>query len=204
MDRIELGEVEHRDGFRALPFNWHKELQLRSYPRFQDILRGIRDWMAERLDSLQRRWFGSEMFRVVAGKFDQPVVAVLEESIDSGSLKQIEAVAAILREAPKDLAWDNIPFVGRLLKGAARHGDEFAEKIGSALLARMTSGTRSGTPGQPFPEDVELRDKSARIAQTLAPGSLEERFYRSIQQAAEANIQWDRDRDEKLTDGRDW
>ncbi|MCI0634916.1 MAG: helix-turn-helix domain-containing protein [Actinobacteria bacterium] len=203
MERVELSEAEHADRFKALPFRWQKELQLRSSPHFQSMLRGIRDWIAAKLDSWQRRWFGAELFRAVAGKFDDRVIVVLEEAVESGSSEQIEAVAAILREAPRGLVWD-VGFVTRLLNGAARQGHEYVKRLGGSLHSAATSGTRSGTPGEPFPEDVELRDRAAEVAKTLPAGSLEERFYTSLRQSAEASIRWDADRDEKLADGRDW
>ena len=72
-----------------------------------------------------------------------------------------------------------------------------------ALRAATISGARSGTPGEPFPEDIEQRDKSLKIAETLPTGSLEERFYRDMAKSAEESIA--RELAEDLPDdGREW
>jgi hypothetical protein len=60
-----------------------------------------------------------------------------------------------------------------------------------------------GTPGQPFAEDVEQRDRAREIAQNLPGGSVAQRLYLSLQASAEHSIKWHADRDE-LMDGRDW
>ena len=47
-------------------------------------------------------------------------------------------------------------------------------------------------------------EQSQAIAETLPPGSLQERFYRSLQRAAEDSINWSRESDGQLRDGRSW
>jgi hypothetical protein len=94
--------------------------------------------------------------------------------------------------------------VRHVLAAAAAHGEECLQTIGGALHTAVTSGVRSGTPGQPFSEDIEQRNKSAEVAQALPRGSVEERFYRSLQSSAEQSIRWSEARDETLLDGRDW
>jgi hypothetical protein len=205
IDRVERSERDATDAeFRALPYQWHSPLQVRSHPQFVGFLRQIHDWIASNLDSWRHRTMGAELFRAVAGEFDETVIAILDEAIRIGSREQVEAVGAVLREAPRTLVWDCVAFVRRVLTAAAAHGDDCLQSVGGALHASVISGTRSGTPGQPFSEDIEQRDKSALIAQTLPRGSVEERFYRSLQNSAEQSIRWSEERDERLLDGRDW
>jgi hypothetical protein len=203
-DRVEYAETINPDGYRALPYMWHADLHFRSHPKFEQMLRDVRDWIAANLDSWQRRWIGAQMFSAVAGKFDVPVIGVLDEALASGLRDQIDTVAAILREAPRDLVWENVPFVRRALHAAAEHGDDCVRTVGSGLHSAVTSGGRSGTPGQPFPEDVEQRDRASEIAETLPGGSIEDRFYRSLIESAEASMRWSLDNDAKLVDGREW
>jgi hypothetical protein len=68
----------------------------------------------------------------------------------------------------------------------------------------VTSGTYSGTPGQPFARDVAQQDQARKLADGLTPGSPEQRFYRSLERSAEESIRWHADRDEKLFDRREW
>ncbi len=205
MDRVELAEQsESVNEFRALPYDWHNKLLCRSHTRFVHLLREVLAWIAARLDSWQRRMMGAEIFRAVAEEFDDAVIDVLDEAIGTTAREQIEAVGAILHEAPRTVVWENVPFVRRVLAAAAKHGEDCLQHVGSGLHAAVTSGVRSGTPGQPFGEDLEQRGRSAEIARTLPRGSIEERFYRSLQASAEQSIQWSMTRDETLVDGRDW
>jgi len=205
IDRVELAEQdESGNEFRALPYEWHNQLQVRLHTRIVQLLRDILNWIATRLDSWQRRTMGAEIFRAIAQEFDESVIEVLDEAINTGSRDQIEVVGAILHKAPRTVVWKNVPFVRRVLSAAAQHGEDCLQRVGSGLHAAVVSGIRSGTPGEPFSEDVEQRDTAAEIARALPRGSLEERFYRSLQASAEHSIRWSMAEDEKLTDGRTW
>ena len=100
--------------------------------------------------------------------------------------------------------WDRVDFVKRAIRTAARYGEESAGIISGSLFAAATSGRRSGRPGQPFPEDIQQRDRSAELASTLPPGSVEATFYRSLEKSAIEGIQWFAERGEQLIDGRSW
>jgi transcriptional regulator with XRE-family HTH domain len=205
IDRVELREQDRsvRD-FRALPYQWHHPLHFRSSVRFPQILRQISDWIAAKLDSWPRRTMGAKLFRAVAQSFDRQVIEVLEEAIQTGARGQIEATGAILGEAPRTLVWENIDLVRRALNAAQAHGEDCVQHVAGALHSAVVSGFRTGTLGEPFSEDVEQRDRSVNIANSLPRGSLEERFYRSLAQSAEQSIRWSMTEDEKLIDGRDW
>ena len=73
----------------------------------------------------------------------------------------------------------------------------------SALWAATTSGVRSGTPGEPFPETIEQRDKSRDIAKDLPAGSIERRFYTDMAKSADRDILREIE-DDLATDGRAW
>lgn len=203
-DRVERAEVDQVEGYQALPYIWHAELDIRSHPKFETLLRDLRDWIGSNPASWRRRWMGAEMFRAIAGTFDPPVILVLDEALESGVADQIETVGAILRKAPDDLVWENVPFVRRALNAAERHGVKCLRAVGGGLHSSVTSGTRAGTPGQPFPEDLNQRDRALNIANTLPPGSIEDRFYRSLVESAETQMRWSLDIDATLVDGRDW
>jgi hypothetical protein len=75
--------------------------------------------------------------------------------------------------------------------------------MAGALRGATTSGIRSGTPGEPFPETIEQRDKSRDIAKDLPAGSIEKRFYADIAKSADRDILRDIE-DDLPTDGRAW
>jgi hypothetical protein len=100
--------------------------------------------------------------------------------------------------------WTGVDFVTRALSAGEKHGKDALRRIGAALHAAVTSGARSGTPGQPFSEDVEQLENAQRIAASLPAESVERRFYESLVKSAEQSIRWSTEEDEKLLDGRDW
>jgi hypothetical protein len=203
--RVECWEQsDSASDYRALPFHWDHQLHARPHHDFLTILRDILRWIALNPESWQRHQAGGGVFAAVAGGFDADVMSVLDEAITSGDPDQIAAVGLVLRAAPQSLVYDNVDFVRRALAAATQLSVENAQRLGGAMHAAVTTGVRSGTPGEPFSQDIHQRDRSCAIADGLPRGSIEERFYRSLQRSAEHNIQWSADRDEQLVDGRDW
>ena len=116
----------------------------------------------------------------------------------------MRAVGSILHEAPRTFVWENVDFVRRALEIASKEGDELVQSIGGGLHSAVATGTRSGTHGQPFEEDVEQRDRSTEVARTLPAGSIERRFYESLISSAEHSIRWNAESDAELVERRDW
>ena len=66
------------------------------------------------------------------------------------------------------------------------------------LASSALTGTRSGTPGQPMPQDVAIRNQATEAASQFDTGSPTYRFYTSLAKSAEASIKSDLLRDEEL------
>ncbi len=60
------------------------------------------------------------------------------------------------------------------------------------------SGERMETPGEPFPQDIALRDQSREAAARYLTGSPVHRFYESLRKNTELSIKEQLARDEKL------
>lgn len=203
--RIEYEEAKPRGKeFRALPFDWEHQLHFQKQASFQQLLREIRDWIAENPDSWVRAMEGSKLFQGVAGEYNDPVIEVLEEAVYSGLPNQLEAVAWILREAPKDLVWNNVRFIENILEAAKKLGEERLRSVGSNLISAVESDVRSGKLGEPFQADIQQREKALKMAESLTPGSLVEKFYRTLAESAERNISWHSESSEKMQDSREW
>jgi len=183
---------------------WHKQLDFGDSEGFVELMRSVLDWMAQGVGFWCRQREGADIFAVVAGSFDEQVMATLIEAIETGSKDQIQAVGSALCKAHRTLVWDNVPFVTRALRTAAEYGEDCVQAIGGGFHGSVIAGGRWGTPGQPFREDVEQRDKSAEIAAKLARGSIEQRFYQSLIASAESRIRWEEKNDRVFADGRDW
>lgn len=184
-----------------LPFRWHVTPPFRDHDDFPHLLRQIRDWIAADPESTRRRYLGVHIFELVAGPYDGRVTDVIDEYLDGSDPVKIKVAAAMLSKAPRTLVWD-VRFVRRCLRAADRHGDASLRRMRGALYNASNSGMRSGTPGQPYPEDVEEHAKATELADGCATGSVEEQFYRDLAASALDRIQ--DVTDELPPDGRDW
>lgn len=184
-----------------LPFRWHVTPPFRDHDDFPNLLRQIRDWITADPESARRRYLGAHLFELVAGPYDDRVIDVIDEYFDDSDPVKIRVAAAMLSKAPRTLVWD-VGFVRRCLRVADRHGESSLKSVRGALYAASVSGTRWGTPGQPYPEDVEQHTKATELAGECANGSVEEQFYRDLADSALHRIQ--NETDELPPDGRDW
>jgi transcriptional regulator with XRE-family HTH domain len=190
--------------YDAFPFHWDTPLRLQDSKDFERLLRRVVMWIAEAPQSLTRTQTGAEIFNAVAGPFEEQVSKALSDAANSGAGEQMLAVAAILGLAPRDFIWNNTEFVIACLRAADGLGNDYLAAILGGVHSALIRGTRIGTPGQPFPEDVEQRDKANEIASTLPRGSVEHQFYQSLASAAERQISREIGRDEELDDSRAW
>lgn len=203
-DRVQLADsLDSVRGYDALPYSWDNHLQIRDTPAFLPSLNGILAWIAEGLDSWRRRKMGANLFAAVANGYDTQVVELLANALAFGTGKMILAVAAVLHEAPRTFIWDRPDFVRTALQAADRLGEEVLRDMIGGLWGATISGIRSGTPGEPFPETIEQRDKSRDIAKDLPAGSIEKRFYTDMAKSADRDILRDID-DDLPADGRAW
>ena len=203
-DRVERAEsLESVREYDALPYDWNSLLRIRDTPVFLSTLNGILTWIAANLDSWLRRQLGADLFAAVANGFDSQVVDLLADVLASGTENMTLAVAAVLHESPRTLIWDRPDFVRAALHAADQLGEDVQRAMAGALWSATVSGVRSGTPGEPFPETIEQRDKSRDIAKELPAGSIERRFYVDMAKSAEKDIL--REVEDGLpADGRAW
>ena len=122
--------------------------------------------------------------------FSSTSLDVLSEWIDSGDRNKIEAVGYLLSDTPKAFVFQNVNFVCNLLEQAYNLGDECYNTVSRSLFQAVTSGSRSGTPGEPFPEDVAIKEQSAAVAKKLVAESPSHQFYESLGKEAQGSIKF--------------
>ena len=203
--RIERWEQLGYGGYDPLPFHWSHPLQVRADPDLGSLLRELLEWISEAPDSWMRQDAGGRLVSTIAQDFNDPDVLVfLRETLDERSPTLMAALACVLRQMPHDFVVSHPDFVSRALRVASMVGEESLQHIAGSLHGAAVSGSFSGAPGQPFPRDVEQRDKAGALADSSPSGSIEQEFYRSLQRSAEERIRWSADRHENWLDGRDW
>jgi hypothetical protein len=207
MNRIE--RWEGRDGdlsYHPLPFHWHTPLQTLAHAELLPLLEKLRAWLAAEPSSWKRQDLGGQLLATVANNFAHPdVMAFMLATIDGArTAESIRALSSILRQMPRDLFLTNPDFVAKVFESASKLDEDAVAEVGGAMHGAVTSGSYTGTPGQPFPRDVEQREQARVHADALPIGSLVEQFYRSLQEAAEQRMRWQAERDERFLDNRDW
>ncbi|QUQ64613.1 Restriction endonuclease [Kutzneria sp. CA-103260] len=190
--------------YKPLPFRWHTPLRFRESKDFERLLRRVLGWIAENPQSWIRERMGAQIFAALAGPYDELILRLLSEAVTCGSRQHVLAVGSVLGSAPRDFAWNHLEFVTQALWASEKLGDDCLRAIGGGLHSAAMQGMRTGALGQPYPEDLEQRDKATELAKRLSPGSVEQQFYRSLASAAESQIKWVVDRDAVLDDRRTW
>jgi transcriptional regulator with XRE-family HTH domain len=165
----------------------HVPLQFRSSPDFAAVLRQVSDWMKSRDDVLFRER-SAELFDTMFKPFDETLVANLQEWAETATEEDIKAIAKILGEAPSDFVFTHRDFVIRFVDRARQFGDRALEEAISNLFRSAIGGVRSGTPGEPTPDDLATRAEAEKAVAELPRFSAAFALYDRIQQHASWSI----------------
>ncbi len=122
---------------------------------------------------------------------------VIAEALDSDQPNLRAAATSILDGAGPERILARPAWVAEQL---GRASPDLLEDLRGALYGGLMIGTKQGTPGEPFPEDVRLRDKSQEHAAASRPGSRAANFWSAMVRAAEQNIRESLERDALLDD----
>ncbi len=155
-------------------------------PGYPEMLRQVRDRALER--NRPGRFLVPKLFRELTLNFTTDYLPVLDEWIEDGHEDRLMAVAELLRESPHDLVFEQAGLVEKLLDAASAVGEACYRQIAGLLSTPSVIRGRQGVVGQPFPQDVALRDRASAMANTCRPGSPAWRFYMSLAESAEGSI----------------
>lgn len=188
LDRVNTLEYDCMRDIQALP-NLGFDLRLEGLPQaaeYLDILREVRD----RALALNRRnaFLIPQLFREITLNFSTNCLPVLDEWIATREKHKVEAVAFLLRESSPAFVFIHKKFVANLLEIAHDIGDQCLSIVSSHLQSPSITQGKQGVTGEPFPEDIDLRDKATSTAKSYPPGSPQARFYDSLVKLAEDSI----------------
>ena len=198
LDRIR-NEHNGNSRYYALPILGFRDplVGLGTGPEQEKTLRYIRDASLEQGQSIG--YWIPQLFREISLGFESATsLIVLDEWINSGNANRIKAAACLVSGAQPGFIFKHVGFVSNLLERAYAASDDTYQAVSSTLASTALSGARSGTPGQPMPEDVAAREQAKAVAGTFNAGSPAYRFYASLAESAEATIRFQLLRDEEL------
>ncbi len=170
---------------------------LAASPDQETILREIRDISLEP-GSSDAFWM-PQLFQEISLDFESDAsLKVLDDWINSEDAARIQSAAHLVSRAQPAFVFKNVEFTANLLERADAASPDCYRSVASNLMSCALSGTRSGTPGQPMPEDVAMKDQASTVKSKFDAGTPPYRFYDSLANFAEASIREDLLRDEEL------
>lgn len=207
-DRIEYAEqLESLNDYTVIPYSSFAEgvfADLVDDQYFSAVLSGILDWIAQKDESFLRYDLGAKLFSSIADNYDDRVKEVLLDFLDFDDFSSVCVVGKVLSEAPRSFVWCHVDFIDFIFQKFSRHHTQEYDALFSGLFAAAVSGERiGGGPGEPFPQTVEIRDKSRIIACNSSFCDATRKFYRSLEDYAEGAIRDEIER-HRPGDGRDW
>ena len=113
---------------------------------------------------------------------------VISEWVKSKDSEKIKASSELINLFHSGFIFGHSEFVKNLLEKSYDAGDQCYEVVSRNLFAIAYTKTRMGISGQPFPEDIQLRDQASEIAKQCFKGSPIYKFYSSLAAYAESEI----------------
>lgn len=167
----------------------HVKLRFRESVEFGQLLRDMSLWMSDHDASdflFHER--AKQLFGAMFSPFDDALVHFLGEWVRAAGGADMNAICSILDEAPNDFVFQQRVFVDEFLQRASQFGEKSYERATTALYSATTSGLRSGTVGEPFPQDLSMRTNAEKVLQEIPRFSLAYELYDEIRKCAEQRI----------------
>ena len=191
LERLDIAEEKEKiagDEYQPLPYlGFHHGLRdISSSSNYKDIIRKVR---YRALDPIAIDRFGlPELFAELSDGFSSACLEVLDEWIESGDVKKIQAVGSLLKGASPEFIFSHSEFVSKLIEKSCEAGEDCHRVVTSNLCSSATNEARLRMPGQPASQDVTLRDQAKELSQKFPTGSPTQRFYHSLWKHAESSI----------------
>lgn len=187
--------VEHAasiEDYSFRPCNYgpyvHEPLRFADSEAYENLCKDVWSWMRNRDGADHKfQYFSSYLFAAVFSPMDDRTRSFMRNKFSGDSL-DLSLIGRVLRDADNNFSLDNPSFAADYLTAAKAHGSKCLESATSALYCAAVSGARQGTPGEPFPRDVQVLEKANAILKTLARFSPGYRLFDLIRQDAERNI----------------
>jgi len=197
--RLDIAEgFEKEKDFQPLPYLRfrHGFPGISSSSNYRDILKKVRE---HALNPKPHEYFWiPKLFLEISGGFSLTCIDVLREWIESEDKEKIEAVAYLLKDAPPGFVFSHSELTSALLENSYKINEDCYQNVRSELFCSAISGTRTGSPGQPMPQDVRQRDQAEEMLKKYPAGSPTYKFYYSLLKHAENEIKDQLARDEEL------
>jgi hypothetical protein len=191
MGRVDYAVTEVDWYFRPCNYGPYSNvpLRFRESVDFRAVFKDVIDWTkAGDLDNGQFLHLAAELFGAAFQPFDEVLVRLMTERMQDSASTDIRIIAEILRNAHNTFVFEHQSFVISFLDAAARQGTEILDAATSSLWSSSISGTRMGSVGEPFPQDLKMRESAEKVLRELPRFSPAFGLYEAILKNAELSI----------------
>lgn len=163
-------------------------LELLSHP---DGLTFLREFLAWTVHQQAVRGFARDIGSTVSGlcgRYEPGVLDLLLEVLSGGTQAHVDVIASIFRSAHRKFVLEETPFIRQALTQAEFVSEQAVKDLSSALWSAAVSGGRSGTVGEPFKEDLDLKAHSEEVLKGLSKLDPTYSLYAGLLRHANENI----------------
>jgi len=191
-----MARVEHAaniDDWHYRPCNHgsysHVPLRFRESEEFGVLFRQVVHWMQINFEkNYQFKHCSCDLFRMMFYPLDDELLSLIQDWIDVGTSEDMWIISQVFRESHSKFVFEQQAFVIRFLDKAKQHGREVLDNAVNALYCSATTGLKRGIPGEPFPEDIMMRDEAERALQEIPRFAPAYRLYELLKKHAEVDI----------------
>ena len=166
----------------------HVPLLFKDTEEFGELIQQLLDWMKaqdqDKLFNFQNR----EFFDAIYGKTDAALVPFLLPLVENGDAICIGIVSNIINESLNDFVFAQEDFVELLLAKAQAISSQLYDDVLGDLYWSAVGGERSGTPGEPFPKDVHLKEITDEKLAMVPVFAERYALYKQVNEHASAKV----------------
>lgn len=187
----EAQQREVKGRFRAVSHGpWlQSRLAFRQTPYARELIMEFMNWWkGASSDAWLLNYSARTAFEAMFGPYDDELVSILDGWLDTAQLDDFNYIASILREADNSFIFRYPNFLLRLFERARQFGVKTRKMVLTELYCSAVSGLRGGTVGEPFPEDIKMKEAAEEALTKCPPNSALRELYDQVIRHADAEI----------------
>ena len=153
------------------PFGGHHHvasLALISHPRGPKLLFDLLNWGVPQASDYGFTYRFTDLIDGAFGLNDEQTCDVLASWAEGGDGQHFRLLSILLCKTHSSFVLKHGTFIKRILSAARNHGRKAFQDLNLTFQTSATSGTKSGSWGQPFPEDLKLKAHAEKMLTTLS------------------------------------
>lgn len=185
------GRREGDERFRAVNYGpWtQSRLAFRQTSFTRELIMEFMNWWRGAGDDVWLLNYSARTaFEAMFAPYDDELVAILDGWLETAQLDDFNYIASILREADSSFIFRYPAFLLRLFERARQFGLKTKKMVLTELYCSAVAGPRSGTAGDPFPQDLDLKKAGEEALAKCPPNSPLRELYEQVIKHADASI----------------